>query len=343
MFSPNAIAELIPSPSPPEAHVLNRRAIERFVRRDLEGALADFRQAVQNDPSYAEAWNNSGLVRQLLGRLGEAVADFDRAVSLRPDYPEALNNRGRARLALGDAAGAMADFDRALTGAAGRFRASVLHNRGALKQGAGDLAGALADFDRALAIDPDHIVTYLNRGSARQESGDLEGALADFERALARLPPERAATAYHKRGGVRVLRNDFAGAIADYDRALALEPRNVCFYVSRGNARYHRRDPRAIADYQIAFRIDAEATAREIVRILAGDVRRGAEDVLDNCARHLRISGRDVLAHARCGLTLVLLGREAEAAPHLAHFQEAVPDDGAYFSRLLALVRGIRV
>src|SRR5262249_53017811 len=208
-----------------------------------------------------------------------------------------------ARQALGDIKGARADFERALGCAAGRFLATVYHNRGALRQATGDLSGALADFDRALTVDPEHVATYLNRGTARKEAGDLSGALADLDRALATAPAQ-AAPAYHARGGVRALLNDFTGAIADYDEALRIDPTWHAAYVSRGNAYYHKRSRRGLADYLTAFALDPDGAAREMVRTLAEGVRRGAEDVLANCDQHLRINDGDILAHARRGLTL---------------------------------------
>ena len=77
------------------ARALNRQAIARLMQGDAAGALADFRRAVEMDGSYAEPWNNSGLIRHNLGQLTEAAADFDRALALRPDYAEALTNGAR--------------------------------------------------------------------------------------------------------------------------------------------------------------------------------------------------------------------------------------------------------
>jgi tetratricopeptide (TPR) repeat protein len=326
---------------PANAQALNRRGIARFQSGDVPGALADFRQAAMLELHYAEPWNNSGLLRQMLGQLTQAVADFDRALAIRPDYPEALTNRGRTRQALGDAEGARTDFDRALELAANTpFAASVLHNRGMLRQRNGDAAGALADFDQALRIDPAHTATYVCRGNLRKETGDLDGALADFDRAVEQNPSASLAAAYHGRGGVRVLLNDFAGAIADYDRALSLEPDKFHLYISRGNARYHKRDPRGVLDFRTAFRLDPDGAARELLRILNGDVRRDAEAVLDNCDKHLRINDRDVLAYARRGLTLLLLGRKVEAAPDLARVADAVPDLQVWLRKLVALACG---
>jgi tetratricopeptide (TPR) repeat protein len=276
----------------------------------------------------------------MLGHLTEAVADFDRALAIRPDYPEALTNRGRARLALGDRAGAQADFDQALScaGATG-FAAAVLHNRGLLRQERKDLAGALDDFDRALEIDPKHTATYVARGLVRKEIGDLQEALADFDTALEQNPSQGLASIYHGRGGVRVLLNDFLGALADYDRALSLDPDKFHLYISRGNARYHRRDPRAVLDFRTAFRLDAEGAAREVLRIIAVDAKRYPEAVLENCTKHIRINGRDAMAYGRRGLTLLFLGRDAEAESDLARFRELVHDAQPYLQRIIELGR----
>jgi tetratricopeptide (TPR) repeat protein len=326
---------------PGSARALNRRGIARFQSGDVHGALADFRQAALLQPNYAEPWNNSGLLRQTLGQLTQAVADFDRALAIRPDYPEALTNRGRIRQALGDLESARSDFDRALELAANTpFAASILHNRGMLRQQNGDAAGALADFDQALRLDPAHTGTYICRGNLRKETGHLDEALADFDRALEQNPSASLAAAYHGRGGVRVLQSDFAGAIADYDRALSIEPEQFHLYISRGNARYHQRDPRGLLDFRMAFRLDPDGAARELLRNLNNDVRRDAAAVLDNCDKHLRISDRDVLAYARRGLTLLLLGRTAEATPDLARAAALVPDMQVWLRKLVALAGG---
>jgi tetratricopeptide (TPR) repeat protein len=325
-----------PSAAPHDAAEWNQLGIARLGQGDPQGALDAFGEARRRDPGYTEAWNNSGLVRQMLGRLTESVADFDQALALRPAYPEALNNRGRALQGLGDEAGALGDFDRALACAGGPFATSVLHNRGALRQAMGDQKGALADFDRALEINPDQVCTRLSRATARKEAGDLNGALADVEQALRDLPADEAAAAYHCRGGIRALQNDFTGAVADYDRALALEPDNVCFYVSRGNARYHLRDRRGVIDYRMAFRLDPDSAASEVSRALTA---LDAADVLRNCDKHLRLNDRDALAYARRGLTLLLMGREVEAEADFARCRELVPDMAVCLYRVIERLR----
>jgi tetratricopeptide (TPR) repeat protein len=324
--------------APADTRQLLQGGIARVQQGDAAGALADFRQAVRLWPDCAEAWNNCGLVLHLLQRSQEAVADFDRALSIRPDYPEALLNLA-GRQALGDLAGARADFDQALSCADSGLRFSVLQKRGLLRQAQGDLAGALEDLDAALHINPGDPGTLLKRGEVRQEAGDLSGALADCDRALELAPPEQRAFAYHCRGGVRVLLRDFPGAGADYDQALALEPENVCFYISRGHARYHRRDMRSLVDYRMAFRLDRDAAAREIVRLVRDLARRDAAEVLENCRQHLRIEERDAVAHLRLGLTLLFLQQEAEAETHFTRGRELLPNLVAEIEHLIAAAR----
>jgi tetratricopeptide (TPR) repeat protein len=317
----------------------NRRGIARLQTGAVADALGDFRAAAALDPHWAAPWNNAGLVRHLLGQFRAAVADFDQALARQPNYADALTNRARAWQALGDVA-ALADFNSALTCATGAQATPVLHNRGMLRQAQGALAGALADFDQALEINPSHTTTRIVRGLARKQAGDLAGALADLDQALAENPTEELAALYHGRGGVRALQDQFAEAVADYDQALRLAPNNFCYYISRGNARYHQRDPRAVQDFRTAFRLDAEGAAREVVRTLATDARCKAASVLENAGKHLRISERDVLACARRGLTLILLGRQTEATPDLERVGTLLPDLRPHLRRLVELAGG---
>jgi tetratricopeptide (TPR) repeat protein len=243
---------------------------------------------------------------------------------------------------VGDFAGANEDFNLGLEHATGRFTATLLHNRAALRQAVGDLAGALADFDAALELVPGQVASLVCRAAARKEAKDLPGALADIDRALELTAPEDAGALYHQRGGVRVLLNDFVGAIADYDRAVALSPDSWLFYLSRGHARYHRRDLRGVVDYRMAFRLNPEGAARELVRMLEEDAVRTPETVLDNCDRHVRINDHDTIAHIRCGLTLLLLGRDEEAAVALERSRELLAGATEPLERLVKVVMVVR-
>jgi tetratricopeptide (TPR) repeat protein len=333
---------LLDMSEPNDAAGFNQRGMARFAQGDWQGAFGDFESATRHGSVHAESWNNLGILRQRTDGPARALVDFNRALTLKPNYAEALNNRARARQALGDAEGALADFERALSCAAGSFAASVHHNRGSMHLEQGNLPAALADFDCALELDPQHVATYVNRGNARRRAGDLAGARADFDHALEMAPPELAAHIYHDRGGVRVLQNDFTGAIADYDQALALEPAFFLAYLSRGHARYHLRDRRALVDYRLAYSLNPEGAVREMVRTILDDLQQRPEAALENCVKHLRINSTVALAHARRGVLLLLLGRDAEAQPHLDRFLKLAPTLERGFHSVLTSLRDLR-
>ena len=73
-----------------------RLALARFQigRRDLAGALDDFRAAAGLDPTNAEPFAYSGWIIRLQGFPNEALQLLDKAVTVDPSYPDAHFFRG---------------------------------------------------------------------------------------------------------------------------------------------------------------------------------------------------------------------------------------------------------
>jgi tetratricopeptide (TPR) repeat protein len=93
-------------------YTLRGAAKER--KGNLNGAMADYNQAIQLDPKYFRAYNNRGLVRFREGDLDGAIAEYNQAISLNPKYGLAYRNRGNAKQKKGDLDGAIADFNLAI-------------------------------------------------------------------------------------------------------------------------------------------------------------------------------------------------------------------------------------
>ncbi|MCA1818395.1 MAG: hypothetical protein LC746_18795, partial [Acidobacteria bacterium] len=98
-----------------------RRAAERRVRGDLDGALSDYDKAVAADPRSAEIYVKRGGVRRAKGDLDGALSDFDAAYALDPRsvqndrfVAQAFSDRGSVRTEKLDIVGALADYDKAL-------------------------------------------------------------------------------------------------------------------------------------------------------------------------------------------------------------------------------------
>ncbi|MGI6419926.1 MAG: tetratricopeptide repeat protein [Thermoguttaceae bacterium] len=307
-----------------EARQVCVRSASLHARGDLDGAIAEIEQALQIDPRCAEAWNNRGAIRYARGDACGAMADFDRALEVHPCYSEAYNNRGIVRHATGDFAGALIDFDQALQ-ICPRY-AEALANRGITRHALGNLAGAMADFNLALDIYPNYAEALLGRAFARHDSGEYDEAIADCDEVLQLIPRLAAAKVYHLRGGIRVSQRRIADAVADFDRALEIDPRFCMAYISRGNARHHLRDLAGQADYWTAFQINPQGAAAEITRVLIANLQAEGESALETCRKHVRVCPNDIVAYARRGLSLLLLGKEADAALDLDQIFRRWPD-----------------
>jgi Flp pilus assembly protein TadD len=130
------------------AKQLIARGEAKFAKKDLEGALADFRLAIKADRNDWEGYNNVGVVLSILGRpekglpyllksirltpnnasplveisqiysrlkrFDDAVDAASRAIRLEPQNAKAYNNRGAAYIWLGKRRRASADFKMAI-------------------------------------------------------------------------------------------------------------------------------------------------------------------------------------------------------------------------------------
>src|SRR5262249_34320334 len=81
----------------PDAAAYKARGNERLDKGDLDGALADYTEAIARDPALAAAYFNRALVLQQQGDLDAALADLDRVLELSPADAEAYCVRGEVR------------------------------------------------------------------------------------------------------------------------------------------------------------------------------------------------------------------------------------------------------
>ncbi|UXE60568.1 MAG: tetratricopeptide repeat protein [Woronichinia naegeliana WA131] len=148
---------------------------------DYQGAIADYNQAIQIKPDYAEAYLNRGSAKSNLGDKQGAIADYNQAIQIKPDYAEAYLNRGSAKSNLGDKQGAIADYNQAIQ--IKPDYANAYLNRGSAKDDLGDYQCAIADYNQAIQIKPDYANAYYNRGLAKDDLEDKQGAIADYNQA----------------------------------------------------------------------------------------------------------------------------------------------------------------
>jgi tetratricopeptide (TPR) repeat protein len=64
----------------------------RQTKGDLNGAIADYSNAIKIQPGYPPLFNSRATVRQAQGDFDGAIADYKKAIAMDPRYSDAYNN-----------------------------------------------------------------------------------------------------------------------------------------------------------------------------------------------------------------------------------------------------------
>ena len=149
-------------------------------------ALEHFGQAVQLNPTFAEAQSNFGNALAAEGRFADAIAHYEVAIRLKPEYTE-------PRVGLGGAL---------------------------LKEGR--IAEAVPQYREALRLDPDLAQAHNGLGGALAMQGHDDQAMAEYAEAL-RLKPDLP-TAHLNVALLLIKRGDVAQARRHLETALSIDP-----------------------------------------------------------------------------------------------------------------------
>jgi len=144
--------------TPRNAQDYSSRGFERQKRGDLDGAIEDFTQAIQQShgPTQASFYENRAQARMLKNDWDGAILDYTQSLEIQ------VGPIGNEK-------------DKKQSGAAiARPIAMTYNNRGNARKGKGDIEGAIADYNKALETQPRFAEAYYNRGLAFQSQDELE-------------------------------------------------------------------------------------------------------------------------------------------------------------------------
>lgn len=99
--SPTTVEQLRQPAVDPGAQSHYQRGVRARVMKDWAAAEAAFRQAIVQQPTFADAWNELGYALRHQRRYGESVDAYHEALRLRPQFPEALEYLGEAYVEMG--------------------------------------------------------------------------------------------------------------------------------------------------------------------------------------------------------------------------------------------------
>ncbi|MFK8186617.1 MAG: tetratricopeptide repeat protein [Phormidesmis sp.] len=203
------------------------RGLLKLDIEDFAGAIADFTQALQIHPTFAQCHLWRGCAHLRNHHPSEAADDLSRAIEAIPTSPEAYNHRGVANFYLSRFEVALSDFDQAIR-LNPKF-AEAYSNRGTLRRLMGDIAAADVDCDRALTLNP-----------------ALQDALQDFLK-VSETPqrPPHTAHEHYLHGIAHTKRSRFTNALQHFDSAIAISPDYTAPYIERCLTHFLARQPSA--------------------------------------------------------------------------------------------------
>lgn len=305
---------------PESAEDYNKRGEARLAKNDLDGALADFKKALEIDPNLAaagancnrvdvarraldiklaEAHNQFALKFREMGNLDEALVLVNRAIELYPGYAVAYNNRGLIKKEKKSPGEALIDFNKAIELDANLKAAYV--NRTGIKQDNGDFDDALADYNRAIELEPDSAMAYKRRGELKWKKGDADGALADLSKAI-ELNPKLGA-AYLSRAHIKGVNGSLDEALADYNKAIELKPDSAMAHNNRGELKRKKGDiDGALADYSRAIELKPDSALIYSNRSMAKRMKRDLDGALADCDRAIELKPELAIAYNNRGM-----------------------------------------
>jgi tetratricopeptide (TPR) repeat protein len=220
--------------------------------RDKEAA-AQYQEALQISPRYAQAQYNLGNAFLEMGSTDEAVTHYTMALQINPQYAKAHGNLGLALGEKGMVDEAITQFQLALESSP---RDAAAHNNlgNALRQ-EGKVDEAISQYRIALQINPAYAEAHSNLGNALRQKGMLDEAIPQYQKAL-QIRPAYAEARYNL-GNALGEKGMVDEAISQYQMALQINPNYPEARHSLGFALAQKGRPaEAITQYQEALRME---------------------------------------------------------------------------------------
>ena len=160
-----------------DADMLHHRGVMLARMERYEEAEQDLDRVVYLNPGDAGAYITRAMVRYFRDNLNGALADYDMSITIDPGNINGHYNRGNLRAQVGDDNRAIEDFDVVIDAEPNNMLA--LFYRGVLRESTGDYRGAEQDITKVLEEYPNFIQGYQIRSEVREKLGNRRGAEQD--------------------------------------------------------------------------------------------------------------------------------------------------------------------
>ncbi len=319
-YPEEAVAEVqVALDTDPDGRTLFHAGLFAEAGGDPETAQTLYRRSVERGCVDAVLYDKLGGLRANAGEYEEAAELWRRALEIEPAFAYLLGHLALSEHHLGRDEAAEELFERALAEAPSAF--STHANHAVFLQDRGRHAEAVEACSRALAVRPEAALLHNNRGVSRLALGNRAGARDDFEAAL-RLEPGPDLANYARANLARLDRGS-----ARIDQAARL--------IHQAGEQLRSEDTKAAAPL-LREALDLYPDSWEGWLLLAIAHRSGYEwgKAADALAQVLRLRPDHAGALSERALTLLALGRHAEAVDHARLAVQVEPEHAGWRSNL---------
>jgi tetratricopeptide (TPR) repeat protein/S1-C subfamily serine protease len=262
--------------------------------------------ATPNNSSDANQWIEYGNQLYRLGKYPDAVKAFDRAIALQPNLLDAYYGKG---LASSNSLASLGAFDRAIqlvpSGSQAKFYYLWKHRSISLR-GLNRYPEALIAISQAISLEPQDTIIINEKAILLSNLKRYPEAIKIYDRLIERDPKSWA---YYNRGVIKSELGDKKSAIADYDIAIRINPQFAIAYNNRGVVKSELGDKKgAIADYDITIRIDPQYAEAYNNRGLAKSELGDKKGAIADCDIAIRIDPKSAIAYSNRGSVKYKLG-----------------------------------
>ena len=148
----------------------------------IEKAIEYYKEAININPEFADAYNNMGSAIIAKGDFEQAIVSLKKALLISSNFSNAHNNLGIALKNIGSLSEAIESFKKAIK--IDPLNPQALYNLGDAFLEKGDLDFAIDSYKKAIDINPDFHNAYLNLGNAYRDIGSSDLALGCYRNAL---------------------------------------------------------------------------------------------------------------------------------------------------------------
>ncbi len=214
-------------------------AYESFIRAYMENEKPNaryevvtglFKQAIQRDPRFWEAYYNLGIVYFNSGKLDLALAQFNKVIRALPNFSKPYFGRGLIYYKKGYFEKATADFQKVVDLNPNDYKA--YYYLGQIYRRLKRFKEAEKALKEAQKINPEFAPAFYETGNVYYDQGKYRKAI-EFYRNATELDPKTAD--YHLRLGDCYYRSQiFYNALNELNKAIALQPDNSIAYFLKG-------------------------------------------------------------------------------------------------------------